>query len=262
MVHRRLRDRLGFAACPGLIALVLTVVGLSVFAGGADAANTRVTITDFRWSQNPSIDLNEKVIWDWPGPDTAHSVTGRGPGGIPVDSDPGNPFPQHRAGDFFEVPFDETGVYTFACKIHPVVRGTVTVSDQPGDPDSDPGPAPAPFIDDIVPTLDEVVPLKVRLGHRGRGARLRFAVDEKASADIEYWRFPSRRSVRKPTFAGFAVWPTHIGYNFRTYAARTSDFAARPGLYEARLRVTDEAGNIAGPVAFRFEISSPPKKRR
>lgn len=256
-----MRDRLGLVACPGVIALVLTVVGLSVFAGGADAANTRVTITDFQWSQNPSIDLNEKVIWDWPGPDTAHSVTGRGPGGVQVDSDPGNPFPQHRAGDFFEVPFDQPGIYTFACKIHPVVRGTVTVSDQPGDPDSDPGPAPIPFIDDRIPTLEEVAPMKVRLGPLGRGAGIRFAVDEKATADIEYWRLPPRGSVLKPRFMGFTQWSTHIGYNYRTYAARTAEFAAKPGRYEARLRVTDEAGNIAGPVRFGFEIASPPKKR-
>ena len=43
-------ERLGFIACPGVIALVLTVVGLSVFAGGADAANTRVSVGNFVWS--------------------------------------------------------------------------------------------------------------------------------------------------------------------------------------------------------------------
>jgi hypothetical protein len=63
-----------------VVALVLTVVGLSVFAGGADAANTRVSVGNFVWSKDPEIDLGEKVIWDWIGPDTAHSITGTGPG--------------------------------------------------------------------------------------------------------------------------------------------------------------------------------------
>lgn len=257
-----MKSRLGFVACPGVIALVLTVAGLSLFAGGADAANTRVTIADFRWSQNPSIDLGEKVIWDWPGPDTAHSVTGTGPGGVRIDSDPQSSFPSHRAGDSFEVPFDQSGIYTFACKIHPVVRGTVSVSDTPGDPTSDPGPPPPPAIDDQKPNLEEIVPLKTRLGSRGGGAEVRFAIDERTTADIEYWRFPPGRRGARPVFAGFSEWETHIGYNFVRYGARTADFRARPGRYLARLRATDESGNIAGPFTFRFEIASPPKKKR
>lgn len=262
MVHCRLRGRFGLAVHFVVMVLALTLVGLSVLAGTAESANTRVSITDFRWSQNPSIDLGERVIWDWLGPDTAHSVTGQGPSGRFVDSDPDSPFPKHRAGDTFELEFDEPGTFTFACKIHPVVRGTVSVSDLPGDPNSDPGLQPPLFIDDQPPFLSEVTPQPTRLGFRGRGGGLRFAVDERATADLEYWRLPPRRSGQRPRFAGFSVWPTFIGYNRVRYAARTTNFLARPGLYQARFRVTDDDGNIAGPVTFRFEIAAPPMKRK
>lgn len=259
MVRSRLRVRPGLPGCSLVLALVLAVVGLLSFAGAAEAANTRVSITDFRWSQDPTIDLGERVIWDWLGPDTAHSVTGRGPGGRQVDSDPATSFPQHRVGDSFEVSFDQPGTFTFACKIHSAVRGTVTVSDIPGDPGSDPGPQPPLFFDDRPPFLSEVTPKQTRLGPRGRGGGLSFGVDERATADLEYWRLPVPGSPGAPRFAGISVWRTFIGFNRFRYASRTKAFPARPGRYEARLRVTDPSGNITGPVTFRFEIRAPKK---
>jgi plastocyanin len=263
LVHRRLRAIYRTRICPGLIAIVLVVAGLSVAAGDAGAANTRVSITDFSWSKNPEIDLGERVTWDWLGPDLAHSVTGQGPNGF-VDSDPGVSMPSHRAGHTFTVEFDQPGTYSFACKIHPIVRGTVTVSDTPGDPESDPGPQPPLNIDDEPPFLTDVAPRTTRLGPRGRGAGFRFAVDEVATADLEYWRITGKGFSRKVRFAGFSRWRTYIGYNDVRYGARTANFAARPGRYLARLRVTDDWNNIAGPVEFRFEITKPrkPKKKK
>jgi plastocyanin len=248
-----------------VIALVLTVVGLSVFAGGADAASTRVSIGNFEWSKDPQIDLGERVIWDWIGPDSAHSVTGRGPGGVLVDSDPLTAYPNHAIGDTFEYTFDEPGQFTFVCKVHASVRGTVTVSDTPGDPNSDPGPAPQVFWDGEAPQLEEVRPLQSRLGHRGNGGELRFAISEKALADVEYYRVvktgpkKNRRWVRK--FVGYSEWETFVGYNIVQYGVRSETFPASPGRYVGLLRATDQSGNIAGPVTFRFEIAAPPKKR-
>jgi plastocyanin len=244
------------------------VFGLSVFASGADAANTRVSIGGFIWSKDPEIDLGEKVIWDWIGPDTAHSVTGTGPGGIQVDSDPLTAYPSHPIGDTFEYSFDEPGQFTFVCKVHSSVRGTVTVSDTPGDPESDPGPPPEVFWDDEAPQLEEVRPLDTRLSHRGRGGELKFAINEKAVADVDYFRVvkvgPKKRPRWVRRYAGYSEWQTFIGYNVVTFGARSASFPAAPGRYIGLLRATDESGNIAGPVEFRFEITKPrkPKKKK
>ena len=246
--------------------MVLTVVGLSVFAGGADAASTRVSIGSFEWSKDPEIDLGEKVIWDWIGPDTAHSVTGTGPGGVRVDSDPRTSYPNHPIGDSFEYTFDEPGQFTFACKIHSSVGGTVTVSDTPGDPDSDPGPAPEVFWDEEAPQLEEVRPLGTLLGSGGTGGELRFAINEKALADVEYYRVvkvgPKKRPRWVRRFAGYSEWQTFIGYNIVDYGVRSETFPALPGRYVGLLRATDPSGNIAGPATFRFEIAAPPRKKK
>lgn len=257
----------GRPTCPALLALLVTVLGLSLLADDAGAANTRVSIGDFQWSKDPEIDLGEKVIWHWVGPDTAHSVTGRGPGGVLVDSDPMITSPNHPIGDTFEYTFDQPGTYSLACKLHGSVRGTVSVSEEIGDPDSDPGPSPEVFWDEEPPQLDEVFVLGSSLGSRGLGGKLSFAVSEFGLADAEYYRMVRQgkgkraRLVRR--FTGYSEWPTYIGYNVVRYGARSSTFPAQPGPYVGLLRVTDGSGNIAGPVEFRFEIAKPkgPKKK-
>ncbi len=253
---RRLRS-----ICLAPLVLLVTVAALSLSVDGAGAANTRVSISDFAWSNEPGIDLGESVTWDWIGPDTAHSVTGTGPGGVFVDSDPGNPFPDRLPGDSFTVAFDQPGRFTFACKIHPIVRGTVTVSDQLGDPDSDPGPQPPISFDRVSPDVREVLLLKTKLGFRGKGTALKFASDERGTADVEYFRLIRRDGWTTERFAGYDTWTGFIGYNTVPFARRSSRFAARPGSYLARLRVADQGGNSAGPFELRFEIKSAPKKR-
>ena len=252
--------------CLAPVLLLVVVATLSLTTDRAGAANTRVSIANFAWSKEPGIDLGERVIWDWIGPDTAHSVTGVGPGGAWVDSDPLTSYPNHSLGDSFEYTFDEPGQFTFACKIHSSVRGTVTVSGNPGDPESDPGPAPEVSWDEVAPRLEEVRPLRAELGYRGKGGELRFAINERALADAEYFRVVRVGSKRRPRwirqFAGHSEWPTFIGYNEVRFAARSETFPAAPGRYVGLLRATDESGNIAGPVPFRFEIKAKPKNRR
>ena len=247
--------------CVAPFVLFATVAVLSLSTEGADAANTRVSISNFAWSQNPEIDLDESVTWDWLGPDTTHSVTGTGPGGTPVDSDPGATFPRHVPGDTFTVSFPEAGRFTFVCKIHSAVRGTVTVSGNPGDPNSDPGPQPPVFFDGAPPDLREARVRQTVLGPKGNGTGLTFAIDERATADADYFRLvgKGRRTVRK--FAGFSEWKTFIGYNEVRFAARTDSFRARPGRYVALLRATDDSGNATRPVTLGFEIKAPSKKR-
>ena len=97
----RVRRLKGICLAP--LVLLVMVAALSLSVDGAGAANTRVSISNFAWSNEPGIDLGESVTWDWIGPDTAHSVTGTGPGGVFIDSDPDSPFPDRLPGDTFTV---------------------------------------------------------------------------------------------------------------------------------------------------------------
>lgn len=248
--HRFRRSRLPLVLLAAVFILVFPVED-------GEAANTRVSISNFAWSKDPEIDLGESVTWDWLGPDTTHSVTGTGPGGLLIDSDLGSSFPRHAPGDTFAVSFSEAGSFTFACKIHSAVRGTVSVSNMPGDPDSDPGPQPPVFFDGEAPDLREARLSQTILGPGGKGTGLVFAVDERATADADYFRLVERGRGTVRKFAGFGVWKTFIGYNRVRFAARTKSFRARPGRYVALLRVTDDSNNASRPVPLRFDIRKP-----
>ena len=250
----------GICLVPFLLLVVVAI--LSFTTDRAGAANTRVSIANFAWSNEPAIDLGESVTWDWIGPDTSHSVTGTGPRGVFIDSDPGNPFPDHLPGHTFTVAFDQPGQFTFACKIHSIVRGTVTVSDQPGDPNSDPGPQPPINFDRVAPDVRDVRILRTTLGFRGRGTALRYSSDEQATADVEYFRLVRRDGWTKERFAGYDTWTGFVGFNAFPFARKGSRFEARPGRYLARLRVSDQSGNTTQAFPLRFEIKAKPKNRR
>ena len=91
----------------------------------ADAANRRISISNYQWSDDDlHLDLGEHVTWYWTGPDTMHSITGQPPNATQWDSDPGT-LPQHNIGDDYQLSFDQPGIYHFQCKIHSLVAGTV-----------------------------------------------------------------------------------------------------------------------------------------
>lgn len=253
-----------------------------VLAGSAQAGNTRVSIADFQWSdKTPHVDLGESVIWTWTGPDTQHSVTGQAPNedvfGPDIaadasrwDSDFGIREPQHTPGDEYRVTFTEPGTYVFQCKLHSVVRGSVTVSDSPGDPDSDPGPPPkinydaeAPHVDNYFFTRDGNIPAEPSIGFRGRGIGLSFALGEGGTAMADYYRLDRRgrggraRTVR--VYRGYDEWNAHVGLNTVGFAARTGTFRPAPGRYVALFRVKDPASNFSPDIPLRFTIK--PRKK-
>ncbi|MFM8520000.1 MAG: hypothetical protein ACKOB2_06340, partial [Solirubrobacterales bacterium] len=90
-----------------------------------------------------------------------------------------------------------------------------------------------------------------------KGTGLTFSVDERGTADADYFRVveKGRRSIRK--FAGFSEWTTHIGFNTVRFGARTKSFRAQPGRYVALFRVTDPSGNSTRPVVLAFEVRAP-----
>ncbi|MFN8162571.1 MAG: plastocyanin/azurin family copper-binding protein [Solirubrobacterales bacterium] len=218
----------------------------------ASAVNTRVSIANYAWSNREvHINLGEKVIWDWLGPDLAHSVTGISAGDLQWDSDPGTDAPSHRAGDSYTLQFTQPGVYLFQCKLHSSVRGEVIVSDTPGDPSSDPGPQPPLNIDVKPPTLGEVA-LASRHLTGTRGVGLSAQISERGTLDAEYYRFNSKG---RRVYNGYQTWDTFIGINHLTLAARWKHFRASPGHYEAVLRATDTSANVSKPVRKRFSIA-------
>ncbi len=246
MVHRQLTAALATA--------LAALAALSA-APGADAANRRIAISNYQWSsEDVHVDLGEHVTWYWVGPDTMHSVTGDGPGAFGLDSDPGRNIPDHPVGDSFRLGFDAPGTYSFTCKLHSSVRGTVTVSNVSGNPSFEPDPVPPNRVDLRAPRLR-----KLRLDGsplRGRGGQLHFLLGERARLDADYFLLDGGHR----RFAGWAKWNGYIGENQVRFAARAEHFDAAPGRYVAELRATDRSNNTGKPRRIRFEIA-PPKRR-
>lgn len=230
---------------------MLLALGL-VLPGSAAALNARLSIADYAWSQpQVHVNLNEKVTWDWLGPDLAHSVTGISANAAQWDSDAGTDAPAHRAGDSFTLQITQPGTYLFQCKLHAAVRGEVIVSDLPGDPNSDPGPRAPLNLDLKPPTLGSLSMRKQQVkGTKGIGFSVQ--ISERGSLDAEYYRL---NSEGKRVYNGFKTWKTFIGINHLRLGARWKHFRARPGRYLAVLRATDEAANESKPVRKRFTIA-------
>jgi plastocyanin len=245
LVHRRL------AQCADLLACVAALA----WPGSALAVNTRVAISNYEWSiKEVHINLDEKVAWEWIGPDLMHSVTGVSPNAVQWDSDPGSDVPMHEAGDEFVIQFTEPGEYLFQCKMHPFVRGKVIVSDVPGEPNSSFGPKPALRINLKPPTLGDVKLQKPQL--RGtKGVPTKASINEAGTLDAEYYRLDSKGHR---VYNGYHEWGTYIGINSFQLAARWKHFKARPGRYVAVLRATDESNNTSKPVTKSFTILGAP----
>jgi plastocyanin len=236
-----------------LIAALLASSVLLIAAAPAQALNTRVAIANYAWSKPAvQINLNEKVTWDWIGPDLAHSVTGISANDLQWDSDPGTDAPFHQPGDTYTLQFSQPGTYLFQCKLHASVRGEVIVSSVPGDPNSDPGPQPPLNVDVKPPTLGGLV-LKSKRFKGSKGVALSAQISDRGILDAEYYRFNSKG---KRVYNGYKTWKTFIGINHVKLGARSKHFRARPGRYEVVLRATDNANNVSKPIKKRFEIVS------
>jgi plastocyanin len=251
------------------IAGVLAAAGAAllfsaVAVAPAQADNTRISISDFRWSKNAEIDLGESVTWDWIGPDTLHSVSGEAPNATQWDSDPGNVDP-HPLGDTFTVTFDQPGQYSFRCKLHASVRGTVTVSGNPGNPSSDPGPQPPLNFDLVPPNFTGIYLNQTSLGPRGNGTGMNFGINEKGTITADYYRLIKKgkgtKTRWKRRFEGFGEWQAHVGNNTVNIAKRTANFAAKPGRYSAFTFATDEFSNSTPITKLKFKINKKKKKK-
>jgi plastocyanin len=236
------------------VGVALAVVSVLACAPVAQATNQRVAISNYQWSiPDVHIDRGEHVTWYWTGPDVVHSVTGDAANDASIDSDAGNPFPNHPVGDSFEVDFGEPGVFPFRCKLHPSVRGTVTVSSTPGDPSGEPAqPVPKNNVDVKAPEI-RGISLEQKT-FRGRGDKLHFSIGERSKIDGEYYRI-DRKGRR--SFAGWDKWKAYVGLNDIRFGGRSEHFKAPPGRYVAELRATDRANNTSRARKVHFRINAP-----
>jgi len=224
---------------------------LLALPGQALAVNTRVSISNFEWSNKQvHIDLGESVIWDWLGPDLAHSVTGVSANARGWDSDPDTDAPDHRPGDSYSIQFNAPGTYDFQCKLHSFVRREVVVPDIHGNPNSDPGPQPPLRIDITPPTLGGVHLARTAF-NSPKGVPTEASISERGSLEAVYYRVNSQG---KRVYNGYATWKSHIGFNRFSLGARGKHFKGRPGRYHVVLRATDKAANESKPVKKAFTI--------
>jgi plastocyanin len=235
-----------------LIAVGLALAATLALASPALAANRRIAIGHFQWS-DPEIhlDLGEHVTWYWVGPDTMHSVTGTSTNDQGIDSDAGRDQPDHPLGDSFQLTFNTPGAYTFQCKLHSVVHGEVIVSSTPGDPGTEPDPVPPNNVDLSPPHLSDVRLDSSTLGGH-RGTRLLMGLDERGTADAEIYRITGRHHRKE--FAGWQEWKTYVGFNHVRFGDPSNHFKPRPGSYVAKLRATDASNNTTRPQTLRFSI--------
>lgn len=212
---------------------------LAIVAPAATAANRRVAISGYKWSQ-PEIQLNvgEHVTWYWTGPDLMHSVTGQSANAKGWDSDPNINQPDHRLGDTYQVDFTQPGVYQFQCKLHGSVRGEIVVSADPGDPVTEPDPVPRTNVDLRAPRVTDLRLAKHAV-RRGRRIVMRYSLGEKASLSADFYRYRGGGTV----YAGYETFKGHVGFNHFGLGGRGKHFRARPGRYRVVIRATDGAAN-------------------
>jgi len=216
----------------------------------ADAANRRIGISNYTWTDTEiELDRGEHVTWYWIGPDMMHSVTGKSDNAEGIDSDPLINQPQHDLGDSFQASFDEPGTYVLACKLHSTVRGTVTVSSNPGDPVSEPDPVPQSRVDRTPPQMREVALRNRKFGRRGTS--LNFSLGERSRVSAEFYRYDADGHRH---FAGYRTYNGYIGFNGVRLGGRSKHFRPRPGSYLALIVATDTANNSAKPHRLRFDI--------
>lgn len=104
-----------------------------------DPSSVRVTIEAIAFEPSElQVAPGERVVWTNEDESVEHTITSGKPGdrGVPGLSDEKPDRPDGvfdgtvaDAGDTFAFTFEESGTFTYFCRVHPVMTGTVTVSD-------------------------------------------------------------------------------------------------------------------------------------
>jgi plastocyanin len=174
--------------------------------------------------------VGDGINWVFRGPDTNHSITAD-PGQIEsFDSDPGEAYPVHAIDDVYYHDFYGLGTYTYHCKVHPEMRGSITVR------------RPQP------PVLSSaaVKPGKLCNGPSCPKPDLRVKVDHAVNiiGDIER-RGKRWREVRELPPRAVEGGKSSVPLDIKGLS---------PGRYRAVVRARDDFGMFSDPQRAKFEI--------
>ncbi len=113
-----------------LRAAAIAALALALAPAAAGAADSTVGISNFTFSPAAvTVNRGDTVTWRFSGPDTNHTVTARPGQADTFESDPGVPEAtvNHSTGDTFAHTFNVPGTFSYLCRVHPGMTGTVRV---------------------------------------------------------------------------------------------------------------------------------------
>jgi plastocyanin len=185
------------------------------------------------------------VLWDWQGPDTNHTVTADPGQSVAFESDPGKSPEQvdHPLNDGFSVIFPRAGTYTFHCRVHAFMTGTVEVLPTP--PGSAPGPQVTPVLSGV-----RVSPLPCRRRScPSVRVQVRFTVNEAVSMRATV------RRVRAGRAAGAPIKEVDFSGPPGTTTRRLAFGRLKAGRYQVRLVAVDQStGTSTAPAVRSFQV--------
>jgi plastocyanin len=217
---------------------------LALMAVPAWGATSDVDVSGFAFTpRTVQVQPGDTVTWHFTGPDLNHSVTATAGQSESFDSDPGDSSPLHAPNDAFSHTFPAAGRFTYFCKVHPYMQGTVQVGDPGG------GGEPPPGGDTTAPGVSQ---LEAKGGRRcRRGARkckpaqsrIRFTLSEAARVRIALKRSKGKspRAIERDVPAGAST-------------VRLSAKRVPPGRYAVTVVATDAAGNASGPAKASLRV--------
>jgi plastocyanin len=177
--------------------------------------------------------VGDTVMFSWDGPDTNHSATADNGA---FDTDPGKPpaLILHQAGDAFATQFMKAGTVAFHCKVHPDMKGTVTVLPVPGAA----APAPPPAFSHVRATPTKLCSRRSR-NCRHPGTLLRYTLSGPGDVQARITRRTGGRLLKEVDFSA----PPGPGKR------RIGFGSLRPGRYRITLVAVDVASGEPGPKA-------------
>ena len=188
---------------------------------------TFVAIGGFNFNPDPAtVTIDDPIIWQWEGPDRNHSVTADDGS---FDSDPGKTSGiSHGSEDAFSQTFSVPGAYTYHCKVHTFMRGTIHVT---GDPPSTPaGDTTAPAIE------------RLRIKRGRRTAMVRVSFSEPVDFSLRIRRGKRTLSTHRYTTGAGAT------------TLRVSIRKLKRGRHTVLVTARDKAGNKAPPAQATLRI--------
>src|SRR4051794_600185 len=163
-----------------LLGAGLTFVWLTVPAW---AATSDVDVSGFAYSPaSLHVDPGDTVTWHFTGPDLNHSVTSDDGQSESFDSDPNTTSPLHAPTDTFSHTFAAAGKFTYHCKVHSFMQGTVVVGDAGPGPDTTP-----PGVTDLKAKGGRKCKRHAKHCH-GKPTRVTFTLSEDAHVEITFTR--------------------------------------------------------------------------